>query len=341
MIKTALKRLLPSHPYSAIHPYNLLWKSSFIKTYPYDKTGALQVIDIGGRGGSLEELEGFREHMHYISFDADAEEAERLSVSLVKEGFNKVNVYPYLIHEKKGLINFNLYKNRAESSMYGPNPVYRDNFRSDFAIDKSLSLEAVSLDELYAADKITDVDLIKLDTQGSEFNILQGAVHFLDSADILMIESETEFYPMYKDQPLYHDIAALLHQKGYMLLFLNRVYANRSAYKGISRGQLIFGDALFGLNEERTQQLSSSKKLKYIYLLINYGCIDYAYQIFQSMPSFNDLPFLANYFRKYNRKDGKLRKAVGYFIDNILFKLLIWRKTNRMSVDSDRSYPVR
>ena len=67
---------------------------------------------------------------------------------------------------------------------------------------------------------------------------------------------------------------------GFDLLYLNRVFESSRRFKGTSRGQLIFGDALFGLSRESVKKLSVDKKIKYCSLLINYGHCDFAYDLY-------------------------------------------------------------
>ena len=57
---------------------------------------SITVLDIGARGGSLEELEPFRKYIAYIGFDADAEVANRLNSS-AGHGFKSLSVYPLFI----------------------------------------------------------------------------------------------------------------------------------------------------------------------------------------------------------------------------------------------------
>ena len=52
------------------------------------------------------------------------------------------------------------------------------------------------------------VDFIKLDTQGSELDILHGAGSLLDNCSGLQLE--VMFSPLYEGQPLFADVDAYL-----------------------------------------------------------------------------------------------------------------------------------
>src|SRR6202042_1260759 len=111
-------------------------------------------------------------------------------------------------------------------------------------------------------------DFIKLDTQGTELEILRGSPEAV--AHALMVEAEVEFTSIYEGQPLFHDVAQFMHQNGFELLYLNRVFQTREAYRGEARGQMIFGDALFGQSPANLARFAAERVARYAVLLINY-----------------------------------------------------------------------
>lgn len=58
------------------------------------------------------------------------------------------------------------------------------------------------------------VDAIKLDTQGSELDILRGASRALSSCTL--IEIEVEFNPIYEGQNLFCDVDRFLRDRGFV-----------------------------------------------------------------------------------------------------------------------------
>jgi Methyltransferase FkbM domain len=58
-------------------------------------------------------------------------------------------------------------------------------------------------------------DVIKLDTQGSELDILKGAVKSLQGTSF--IDIEVEFNPIYKSQPLFSEVDMFLRAHGFVL----------------------------------------------------------------------------------------------------------------------------
>jgi len=101
-----------------------------------------------------------------------------------------------------------------------------------------IKIRTATLDNYCAANKIGNIDILKMDVQGGELKILIGAENLLKNENISVIFSEVEFTRIYKDQPLFFDICAHLNKFGYSLY---NVYNLHSA----KNGQLVCGDAIF------------------------------------------------------------------------------------------------
>ena len=78
---------------------------------------------------------------------------------------------------------------------------------------------------------------IKIDTQGYEKCVLEGAEKALESVDIL--ELELSFIPLYKDGPLFHEMFNLLYKKGFVLVHVEPGFTDPST------GQILQVDGIF------------------------------------------------------------------------------------------------
>lgn len=275
------------HHYQAILPYNLNWQirlgspeRSFLSQSP------LMVCDVGARGTAPEELAPFFSCMEYCAFDADKDECDRLNQ--LSHPYRKFRVFPYFIARDARKTAFNLCTRRGDSSCYRPGKRYKALFAGDgLTVEKEVEIAAVSLDEAYGKETVGLPDFVKLDTQGSELEILHGATTVIDNA--CMIEVEVEFVEMYEGQPLFHDVLKFMTERGFELLYLNRVFGQRNqVFEGQSRGQLIFGDALFGRREDCLEYFQKSRLVKYILLLLNYGHTDIAAHLLALHQDIND-----------------------------------------------------
>lgn len=344
-MKSASKYLLNAlfkywNHYQAVLPYNLNWQ---IKLGSLEKhflsQNNLIVCDVGARGCAPEELAPFFSHMDYYAFDADKEECDRLN--RLPHPYQKHRIFPYYIGRDTQRAAFNLYKQRGESSSYKPGKRWKDIFAGDnFAVEKETEVTSSSLNEVYLKEAIELPDFLKLDTQGSELEILHGAKTIISNS--CMIEVEVEFLEMYERQPLFHDVLKFMMEYGFELLYLNRVFGQRNQiFKGQSRGQLIFGDALFGRREDCLSNFSKVRIVKYILLLINYGHIDFADHLLILHPDINkEFPML-NHIISARKNESRLKRILFSQLDKFILLLLHIRKNNQLSGDSDRSWPIR
>ena len=110
-------------------------------------------------------------------------------------------------------------KRPQSSSMYEPEKksltIY-DFKEKDFHLFNVNRTEMVECDTLSSSLKelkINALDYLKLDTQGSELEILKG----LGSYRPLMIKCEVQIFPMYKKEPSWTEVTNLLYKLNYML----------------------------------------------------------------------------------------------------------------------------
>ena len=116
----------------------------------------------------------------------------------------------------------------ACSSLLQPDPDLTENYPA-LACARQVStaeIETTTLDLWAAKNKVLVVDYIKIDTQGSELEILKGGVGVLQTARCL--EVEVEFNPIYLGQPIFSEVDIFLRCQGFVLWKLsNHVHYSR------------------------------------------------------------------------------------------------------------------
>lgn len=173
---------------------------------------SLTAIDVGARRGILSgfpELKPWKRDIDVIAIEPDKEDLEELrqdetgwkSVRLVNEPLTekKGAVTLYVVPDHKGLSS--LYKVSKEA--YHRFAVYREKLKFIEDIVER-ELQATTLDAV-----CTKADIIKLDTQGSELDILKGGTNLLKTISLISIE--LEYQHLYFDQPLFKDVVQWLH----------------------------------------------------------------------------------------------------------------------------------
>lgn len=103
-------------------------------------------------------------------------------------------------------------------------------------------IDHLPLDEFLKVEGLESVDILKLDTQGHEFEILQGHSELLRRGCVKFILAELLFSPLYADQAKAGQVVYFLESCGFRVLdFYDFVYETGSGLK--------WGDALFVFDE--------------------------------------------------------------------------------------------
>ena len=165
---------------------------------------------------------------------------------------------------RRGRATLHLTREPACSSLYPPDTKAMHHRPELGCIEPAgtATIRLTTLDRWSAAEGVGQIDVLKLDTQGSELGILQGGRRML--AGVRVLEVEVEFNEIYRGQPLFGDIDRFLRGRGFVLWRLGHLVhygmaETGSAYAGEDRqyfdsrvvvfpaqgGQLYWGHAYY------------------------------------------------------------------------------------------------
>jgi FkbM family methyltransferase len=183
------------------------------------------VIEAGARWGVDERWQRLGD-VRVIGFEPDPDECARIAAANPA-----VEYVPLALGAQDGHATLHLTVEPACASLYPPHP---DSVaeRPELAIAAPVGTTEVAITTLatWAASASVDaIDVIKLDTQGSELGILEGAGDLLDTVRFLQVE--VEFNPIYEGQPLFGDVDRFLRDRGFVLWRLGEL-AHYSAADG-------------------------------------------------------------------------------------------------------------
>lgn len=174
----------------------------------------ITVVDIGCRWGFADKFLDNSGNLIIYGFDPDVEECERL-----ERAYNSKNIrlVPVALADESGRKNIYLTKEPACSSLYRPIKYLIDaNPALDCAREVSQAeVQVTTLDKWARTNRVNNIDYMKIDTQGSELDILKGAKNTLKKVRIL--EVEVEFNQIYAGQPVFSDVDKFLRTHGFEL----------------------------------------------------------------------------------------------------------------------------
>jgi FkbM family methyltransferase len=194
------------------------------------------LCDIGSNTGkwayTLHQLNP--ELKHVVFFEPQSKLQEQLH-SLSLPGVSKV-IYPYGLGDKREKL---FIKGGTPSASFLEATKLQSDYYPNSIIDENEEVEIKILDEVYYQNSLPMPDVIKIDVQGFELKVLQGAIQVLSQAKYLVVE--LSFCQFYQDQPHLWELLKFLQQNHYEMV--NRGYEWRKNYS--DSGQLLQIDGIF------------------------------------------------------------------------------------------------
>jgi FkbM family methyltransferase len=222
------------------------WRAVKVLAEPLD---CRCVFDVGAHQGDMTDLfVKLFPHATVVSFEPDPIAFEGLKRRFMHEP--RVAAHNLALGETSGETHFHCGTARFTSSRFPRNTSGRRYYKSDYVMSEQFNVSMDTLDAFVTAESIAHINLLKLDTQGGEFDILSGAQKLLSRGAIDIIVTEFFCIPHYEQAPLLDEIWRLLRTRGYELFDLF------PGPKGMN-GQLRFGDAIFVSPAYRLQYLDA------------------------------------------------------------------------------------
>jgi len=102
----------------------------------------------------------------------------------------------------------------------------------------AIKVKTITLDTYAINSEISQIDFIKIDTQGNTFDVLEGAGELLRRQAISWIYAEAEFIEIYKREKRFSEIEIYMRRYGYQLVNIYNMNFTQS-------GCLAWADVLF------------------------------------------------------------------------------------------------
>jgi FkbM family methyltransferase len=175
----------------------------------------LVVVDAGCRWGFDEKWDALVPDIRLVGFDADEVEVERLRKAY--EDRPHARFFAETLGAAPGTGVFLLTREPGASSLFPPRLGGGTHLApwDGGRVETTVPVEIVTLDTWSAEHGLAHVDAMKLDTQGSELDILRGARRIL--AAVRHVEVEVAFNEIGVGAPLFGEVDSFLRKNGFAL----------------------------------------------------------------------------------------------------------------------------
>ena len=163
------------------------------------------VIDVGAANGTLELYETFPDSRHVL---IDPLEENSSCLEKIVKGLPNAEYVNAAVTKQKGSVTINVHPDLHGSSLYlecedsDVNGVPR-------------TVPAITLDGLYEEHGLNGPFLIKIDVQGSELDVLSGAVKLLEVTDFVILEAC--LFGFFVGGPQFYDIVDFMKVSGFVV----------------------------------------------------------------------------------------------------------------------------
>ena len=178
------------------------------------------VLDAGGRFGLHPTWKDFDGELEYYLFEPDPLEAERLRNKYMHRS-DEIKIVESALLDSNGETRIFTFRNQAMSSSHQRNPVsplFRGEREREVEIVGHIDAKTITVDSFCDEHRLS-LDFMKLDTEGSEYAILRGAIQQLNTS-VMGVRCEVSFDNTFEGGPLFSTIHDFMLDHGYFILNL-------------------------------------------------------------------------------------------------------------------------
>lgn len=190
------------------------------------------IVDVGANiGQTVSKVKRLWPFATVHSIEPLVEQYNELKLNL--QYYDDVYTYNHALSSYDGPREFHINQHQVMlSSFYELNENSKDSValnspepaHENFLDSETVIVDCKTLDTWAALNGVTHIDLLKMDTQGSEPDILRGGRNILNNTRVVV--TELMFYDLYKKQNSFYDIESILLPLGFELFDIGYVSKN-------------------------------------------------------------------------------------------------------------------
>ncbi|MEQ8813428.1 MAG: FkbM family methyltransferase [Thalassobaculum sp.] len=188
------------------------------------RSAGMVAVDIGARGLPLGDVPLLPAVAAVVGIDADEAATARLDAAYrAVAGWHDLRPVAAAVGERTERRQLYLTRQPGLASLLPPDPETANllGLGDAIAVTGTLPVETVPLDAVLRPLGLPHPSHVKLDTQGTELEILRGAEPLVRD-QLLSVQVEAEFRPIYRGQALFGDIDRFLVDRGFEAVLLRR-----------------------------------------------------------------------------------------------------------------------
>ncbi len=193
------------------------------------------VFDVGAHHGETIQLFLKKLNLKKIySFEASPENFRVLKKMVKKKNSDKIEIHNFGIGDKvsKSYINQTIESSSSTLNTFNSESKYLEkklkilNIKDKNKFSHKIPINMIPLDDFIEKNKIKYIDLLKIDTEGYEFNVLKGITKYI--CNIKLIYFEHHYDDMIIKNYKFNDIHSLLCKKGFVKIKKSKMLFRKS-----------------------------------------------------------------------------------------------------------------
>lgn len=200
-----------------------------------EKNISINFVDIGSRN-LVVEMESLASLVNVYGFEPNPDEYRKILekktdasfLGVKSPNYKSISYSPYAISNIQGVSDFYVTVGPGAAGMLEPDTTrlkeiiwkgdeYKKNFADDiFTVEKVIQVKTNTIEGFAKDNNISYIDYLKIDVEGSEYEVLESAGSLLEK--VAVIKAEVCFIPFRKGQKLFSELDLLLRAHGFDLL---------------------------------------------------------------------------------------------------------------------------